>query len=552
MELNDKNSIFQNEYRLLEKADKVLKSEGFDENPIKKEFAELMSGYKKLLQQSVRIVSISDKQQNFLYKLQSDLKNILDSTQQGIFTVNELLTVNRGCSAECERIFGQNIEGCNLAELLMPYNDKERIDLLSSILNKDFFSGDPLNKKVMLMLLPEELNIGQSIYSVRYNPLTFDFKVEVENAFMIVLTDITEKKTIQKKMEDEKAIFKSVTRIISDVKSFSVCIRDYKSFYSRRLPEIMDSAQASNTYDSLNEIFREVHTLKGNFSIFELPWIVDFLNDVEQSMVVMRDHYTKVSITDIKRMISGYDFESILNDSLNRLRDIIGSKWLLDREFTIIDTEVLKAVEAQASQVSAELAEEIKKLRHTSIKELLSIYPDYVQRMSERLGKTVAPFRIEFNEDIYLDAEKYDAFIRSLVHVFRNMVDHGIETHEERASSEKDLDGRISCSIQKDNDYIQIVIKDDGRGVDLEAVKQAAAARGKLIGRQVSEVTDEDVLNLIFIDGVSTKVDTGGMSGRGVGLSAVKQQTELIGGNVRVISKPGQGTEFIFKVPYGL
>ncbi len=551
MELNDKNSIFQNEYKLLEKADKVQKSQEFEQNPIKKEFTELMVGYKKLLQQSVRIVSISDKQQNFLYKLQSDMKNILDSTQQGIFTVNEDLTVNRGCSAQCKRIFRQNIEGCNLIELLMPYNDKEKIGLVSSILNKDFFSGDQLNKKVMLLLLPEEFNIGQSIYSVRYNPLSFDFKDEVENAFMIVLTDITEKKAIQKKMEGEKAIFKSVTRIISDIKSFSVCVRDYKSFYTSRLPEILNSAQME-TYDLLNEIFREVHTLKGNFSIFELPWIVDFLNDVEKSMVLMRNHSTKVSILEVKRMISSYDFDNILNESLNRLRSIIGSKWILDREFSIIDTQALKDIETQALEKSKELAEIIRKLRHTPITELLSIYPDYVQRMAERMGKTVSPFKVEIGEDISVDAEKYDAFIRCLVHVFRNMVDHGIETHEERAALGKDLDGRIRCTVDKDNDYISISISDDGRGIDLEAVKQAAAAIGNLIGQQDYETNDEDELNLIFIDGVSTKADTGGISGRGVGLSAVKEQTELIGGNVKVISKSGQGTEFIFKVPCGL
>lgn len=551
MELNDKNSIFQGEYRLLEKADKVQKSQGFDENPIKKEFTELMVGYKKLLQQSVRIVSISDKQQNFLYKLQSDLKNILDSTQQGIFTVNEDLTVNRGCSAECERIFRQNIEGCSLIELLIPYNDKEKIELVSSILNKDFFSEDPLNKKVLLLLLPEEFNIGQSIYSVRYNPLSFDFKDEVENAFMIVLTDITEKKAIQKKMEDEKAIFKSVTRIISDIKSFSVCVRDYKSFYTSRLSEILNSVQM-DTYDMLNEIFREVHTLKGNFSIFELPWIVDFLNDVEKSMVVMREHCAKVSISEVKRMISSFDFENILNESLNSLRSIIGSKWILDREFSIIDTQALKDVESQALVKAAELAEVIRKLRYTPITELLSIYPDYVQRMSERMGKSVSPFKIEISEDISVDAEKYDAFVRCLVHVFRNMVDHGIETHEERAALGKDLDGRIRCCIEKDNDYISISISDDGRGVDLEAVKQSAAATGKLLRQQEYETNEEDELNLIFVDGVSTKADAGGISGRGVGLSAVKEQTELIGGNVKVISKPGHGTEFVFKVPYGL
>ncbi|MDP4094006.1 MAG: Hpt domain-containing protein, partial [Bacillota bacterium] len=391
MEFNDSNSIFQNEYKILENASNVLRDEDFKENPIRKQYEELLTGYKKLLQQSVRIVNISDKQQNFLYKLQSDLKNILDNTEQGIFTVNLDLIVNRGCSAECKRIFGQNIEGGNLISLIKPYNDSEKIKLIESILNKDFFDGDGLNRQVMLMLLPNELKVGERVYGVSYKPVNFDFKEQVENAFMIVMTDITEKKSIKSKMEEEQIIFKCITRIISDIKTFSMCIREYRNFYSVKLPEIINNSR-KNVFDILNELFRTVHTLKGNFAIFEITWLVEFLDDVEQKMFLMRENHENLTIQDIKNALNSYDFDFALTNALNRLKAIIGNKWILDQEFAVIDIQELKAAEKKAAEFSRELEETLKKMRYSSLCEMLSIYPEYVQRLAGRLEKSIVPF----------------------------------------------------------------------------------------------------------------------------------------------------------------
>ncbi|MDP4095044.1 MAG: ATP-binding protein, partial [Bacillota bacterium] len=202
-----------------------------------------------------------------------------------------------------------------------------------------------------------------------------------------------------------------------------------------------------------------------------------------------------------------------------------------------------------AAEFSRELEETLKKMRYSSLCEMLSIYPEYVQRLAGRLEKSIVPFNIECSQDIRVDAEKNEEFIRSLVHVFRNAVDHGIESYEERAAQNKEMDGRICCSVQKVNHGFKILISDDGRGIDAEAVKQAAL-KNQLITRQEAENTSlEDSVMLIFKDGVTTAAGNKGLSGRGEGLASVKMQTELLGGTVEVNSKPGRGTVFVFNIP---
>jgi two-component system chemotaxis sensor kinase CheA len=301
--------------------------------------------------------------------------------------------------------------------------------------------------------------------------------------------------------------------------------------------------------DAVNEIFREVHTLKGNFAVFEIPWTVDFLDSVERSLFVIREDLSCMTIEKILFILKGYDFKGALDDLLDRLSNMIGSRWTFDRDFAVVGVEEIKALEDEAGELSIHLAQKLKKLRYIKLSQLLSTYPQYTFRLAERLGKSILPFTIKCDEDIFVDAEKYYEFSRSLVNVFRNCADHGIEAPEERAAAGKLIEGEICCTIEKGQEEYKVIISDDGRGIDVEKIRCEACDMGLVEGDIAGKMPEEDVLKLIFSDGVSTADKCSLISGRGVGLAVVKHEVELLGGKVDVSSQPGRGTTFVFHLP---
>jgi len=149
--------------------------------------------------------------------------------------------------------------------------------------------------------------------------------------------------------------------------------------------------------------------------------------------------------------------------------------------------------------------------------------------------------------DIELDKTVVDVLGESLVHLLRNAVDHGIETPEERKKAGKPPRATITLAAKRTKGLVMVEVSDDGVGLDLEAVRNAAVARGVLS----AEATDEEVLDSIFA-GVSTTQEVTAVSGRGLGLHIARTKAESLGGAVRATSEPGKGTTFVMEIPLTL
>ena len=163
---------------------------------------------------------------------------------------------------------------------------------------------------------------------------------------------------------------------------------------------------------------------------------------------------------------------------------------------------------------------------------------------AQRLEKEIYEFEI-IGDDEILVPDSYKPFIKSLIHLFRNSVDHGIETPEERVELDKDERGTISCIIsQNDNNEIKIIISDDGAGIDVERIKKIVSAH-----TDISDLTDKEVYQYIFKDNMSTKEVITETSGRGVGMSAVKAELEKLNGTIKIQSELNVGTTFVFDIP---
>ena len=174
---------------------------------------------------------------------------------------------------------------------------------------------------------------------------------------------------------------------------------------------------------------------------------------------------------------------------------------------------------------------------------------DYVEYIAERLSKTVPQF-IVTGEDIWIEKDKYSKVFKSMVHLFRNMCDHGIEMSDERLAAGKDEVGTITCHIEEDS-YHNIVIKisDDGRGIDAAIIKEKALEKGLLTKEQLDRLSEKEIIQIIFMQGFSTKSDVSTLSGRGVGMTAVKEAIMHMNGHMEMETVFGEGTSYIITIP---
>jgi two-component system chemotaxis sensor kinase CheA len=151
--------------------------------------------------------------------------------------------------------------------------------------------------------------------------------------------------------------------------------------------------------------------------------------------------------------------------------------------------------------------------------------------------------------EIEIDRAILDAIAEPLLHVLRNAVDHGIEAAEVRVASGKPPRGRLRISVRRTRERVVIELEDDGKGMDPDRLLAAAVARGKLSAEAAARLTPREALLLSCLPGVSTATDVDDVSGRGVGMDAVKRSVESLGGAVELDSQLGRGTRITLRLP---
>jgi chemotaxis protein histidine kinase CheA len=243
-------------------------------------------------------------------------------------------------------------------------------------------------------------------------------------------------------------------------------------------------------------------------------------------------------------------------------RDLAGAASVLGQEFyssgrrILVSQRQLQAMEQVARAVLASeegrsasaplrlLLQTLADLGMLDVKSALALHSRSAAPLAGRLHKQLAEVRVE-GDDVGLPPERYADFFRSLVHVFRNAVDHGIEMPEEREAVGKPAEGSIRCGVRRDNGSVEIAIEDDGAGVDRETLEDKLVASGQ----PRAQVERLSLADLVFREGLSSRGMATDISGRGVGLAAVKAELDRVGGAAVVESRPGTGTRFRFSLP---
>ncbi len=202
------------------------------------------------------------------------------------------------------------------------------------------------------------------------------------------------------------------------------------------------------------------------------------------------------------------------------------------------------------SHVTAELQEGVMKTRMQPIGSAWQKLPRVVRDLSSELGKKID--LVMQGAETELDRQVLEVIKDPLTHMVRNSADHGIESGAERKSAGKPEKGTIRLNAFHEGGTITIEIADDGKGLDLSAIRRKAVERGVATEAEVERMTDAQVAKFIFHAGFSTAKAVTSVSGRGVGMDVVKTNIELIGGTIDIQTQLGRGTTFTIKIPLTL
>jgi two-component system chemotaxis sensor kinase CheA len=200
--------------------------------------------------------------------------------------------------------------------------------------------------------------------------------------------------------------------------------------------------------------------------------------------------------------------------------------------------------------VSAELQHEVMQTRMVPVGNIFNRFPRMVRDLAHDLGKDVA-FEMD-GLDIELDRTVLDEVVDPLVHLLRNAVDHGMETPEERTSAGKAPRGTVRLAAMRERDQVQLVVSDDGGGMDVDRIWAKAVERGLVPADARDAFSKDDILLLACSPGFSTVEEATTVSGRGVGMDVVRGKIERLGGSLTIRSEMGVGTEFVLSLPLTL
>jgi len=479
------------------------------------------------------------------------LASLLDNSGQGFLSFGADLVIDAQYSLACETMLGGSPGRRNAADVFF-HDDVAKADLFRTIISSVLADSDPCTRENMLSLLPVEIQRDNVILKAEY-------KILGNGKFMVILTDIAEERRMAAMLNSERRRLELIVMAVTDSRNFFDTIDAFREFFAHGLPRMLNGTATPKIL--ANELYREIHTYKGLLNQFSFPSTPKALHDIEtrlSGLLSLGDSLTRQRIAEL---VSPEALHAPFAEDIAVLSNALGEEFLAHGENIILSGDQALQLEKLAIRllcgetVDASVAEirtllnEIATLRKVSFGDVLMGFDGLVRQAAERMEKEVAPIVVKGGADIWIDPYTYRSFLRSLVHVFRNTVAHGIESPEARWEAEKDEAGKITCSVAVEGSTIKLSIADDGAGINLDALRQRVVAAGICNATEAADIADDEVAKFIFMDNISTQQEVTELAGRGVGLAAVLNETKNLGGDVVVKTVVGKSTEFLFTLP---
>jgi len=235
---------------------------------------------------------------------------------------------------------------------------------------------------------------------------------------------------------------------------------------------------------------------------------------------------------------------------MNLVAELVIKRTQVESVAMSYDLDELEKKLKPLSKVTTDLQDAVMEMRMVPISTVFNRFPRLVRDLAQDLEKDIN-LVIE-GEETELDRTIIDEIGDPLVHMIRNSIDHGIETPEEREKKGKSREGLVRLSAFHEGNNVVIQIEDDGSGIDPDIIKAKAIEKGVVTASEIENMSDQEIINLVFAAGFSTNEEVSDVSGRGVGMDVVKNKLDSLNGSVDIRSEVGKGSIFTMKLPLTL
>jgi two-component system chemotaxis sensor kinase CheA len=476
--------------------------------------AELKDSYERLENMNRTLEIKVQERTRELADRNRDMRLVMDNVNQGFLTVSLSGLLAQERSAIVDDWFG-------------PYQGETTfIDYIGKV-DAMYAASFGMGYEALIDdFLPRELCIEQMPARLRHDGREFRcsyfaiVKGDEFDGLLIVINDVTAELLHARQESERKEILAMFEALTKDRTGFLAFIDEANELFDQ-----------IHTTDMLVQK-RILHTLKGNAGLMGFSIVASLCHHAEDELA---ERSTALSAEALVPLESRW---RTLNEAL---KSFLGDK---GRDVLELSTKEIEKLEqdiragAPTEHVLDRLASWWLEAADLPLKRL----GRYAIALSSRLGKGDLDVEIQAH-GVRLAPKAWAGFWTDLVHIVRNAVDHGIETPSERERAGKAGRSKLRFSTAVTNRKLVVEVEDYGRGIEWEAVRRSAVKLG------LPTATDDDLVHAIFASGVSTRAEVTALSGRGVGLAAVRQQVEDLGGHIAVITKPKQGTCFRFTFP---
>jgi two-component system chemotaxis sensor kinase CheA len=445
------------------------------------------------------------------------IRTMLDHVASGFLLIGPDLCVQPGWSKSCESLLDMDdLTGRTFQEVLGWPAD--RASAFSLAVGQVF--DDVLPEDVTLWEVPKRAALGGRELSLSYSVVRRGGAVD---KLLVTIVDVTPQ------IEAERAArhHERLVRILTHREAFQLYVND-----TRRL--VRESEDADPGSDAAF-IRRNVHTVKGNSATFGLDEVTAVCHAVEDEGLFDRRALGRITgalrnFLEANRSVLAIDPDPERNAS---------------RSYMMTESLIGTLADKARSKDGSDMERFLAKLRERPANDFVEPMRAAATRLGERLEKDVR-FLVVGGE-VAIDPVRLAPLLRALPHLVRNAVDHGLEATHERG--DKPASGTVALAFNDRGDSWEITLRDDGRGVDFARVLESARRRGLLTVEQAECLSPDRALDILTLEGFSTAEQVTDISGRGVGLSAVREAVENLGGTLALDSQPGHGSQFLIRIP---
>lgn len=440
------------------------------------------------------------------------MRMVLDNVQQGLATIRADGTLDSERSAILDEWFGVPESTRRFPEHLAKGDAKIAANLA---LGWEQVTDGFLPTELTLAQMPRRIEVNGQHFTLDYKPI--DGTEPLQSALLVV-NDVTEEVHLLEEQNKQREAIAIFERLMKDPQGFEDFIKETTALVERVQNNRMDAQL----------IMRDIHTVKGNCGVSQISSVARICHQVEEETELgnLPTKENVALIVDSWRMFQ------------RRVAALAGNSRAEVIELTTNEWAELQKLVAQGAAHNV-IAERLAALSCEPVRVRLERIGSAAKTTADRLGKTGLVVKIE-DGGLRLPAQTFVDFWTTLPHVARNAVDHGIESIEARLRAGKAAFGTITLRSEHFPGILRISISDDGAGVNWDGVRERAKRMGLPHGKS------SDLEAALFIDGLSTREAVSEVSGRGVGMAAVREAVEQLGGRIDVKSNPGRGTTFVF------